>query len=105
MTAPTPEIVEMAHQFLRFSVISGSPVSFNPPDLRALLDHVAAVTAERDQAVRELAEQKRINTSNLQTMTGQLDQARQMLADAPHEPDCFAGTYDEEPCTCWKAGL
>jgi hypothetical protein len=91
MTAPTPEIVEMAHQFLRFSVISGSPVSFNPPDLRALLDHVAAVTAERDQA-------------------------RQMLADAPHADDC---TYLEEDvvepygtrispnahCNCWKAGL
>lgn len=49
-------------------------------DIPALLDALAAVTAERDQA-------------------------RQILADAPHETDCFAGTYEEEQCTCWKAGL
>jgi hypothetical protein len=86
MNAPTPEIVEMAHQFLRFSVISGSPVSFNPPDLRALLDHLAAVAAERDQA-------------------------RQMLADAPHGPTCNGSAFFVEGqdqfigCSCRKAGL
>lgn len=78
MTAPTPEIVEIAHQFLRFSVISGSPVSFNPPDLRALLDHVAAVTAERDQ---ERA-QHEATKSTLDKAWDELHQARQMLADA-----------------------
>ena len=39
--------------------------------------------------------------------TEQLDQARQMLADAPHRRSCsIASVWAEEPkCTCWKAGL
>lgn len=72
-------------------------------DLVEYSQAIRGLTAERDQAVRELAEQKRIKASNLTVMTGQLELARQTIADAPHMDWC--DTYAKSPCDCWKAGL
>lgn len=69
---------------------------------RLLLDQALK---DRDDARRELAEQKRINTSNLRVMTEQLELARQMIADAPHGKDCASVYEYSYPCNCWKAGL
>lgn len=46
---------------------------------------------------------------SLAAVTAELDQARQMLADAPHDQECgftvgATRKYDRS-CTCWKAGL
>jgi hypothetical protein len=78
-------------------------------ETREMLDQ--ALT-DRDDARRELAEQKRVNASNLRVMTEQLELARQMLADAPHAESCVANVwtddeqpFDARPCDCWKAGL
>jgi hypothetical protein len=64
--------------------------------LAALGDTVPAstldkVTASYDEALREARLER--------------DQARQMLADAPHADDCTFLTYEPNSCTCWKAGL
>lgn len=101
MTAPTPD--------LDLDAIYREMES-NPRDpmeerigRRKILDALAAATADRDDARRELAEQKRINASNLRVMTEQLELARQKLADAPHSYYC--GTVIGNACRCWKAGL
>lgn len=45
----------------------------------------------------------------LAAVTAELDQARQMLADAPHESGCgmtrLPGYLHSGECFCWKAGL
>lgn len=53
-----------------------------PKDVAALLNTLAAVTAERDDARREVEHQKWIKAKNTEVLTGLLNQARQMLADA-----------------------
>ena len=69
-------------------------------------DALAAVTAERDDARREVEHQKWIKAKNTEVLTGQLDQARQKLADAPHNPFCtFSPHSPNLLCNCWKAGL
>jgi hypothetical protein len=80
--------------------------------LRSAADQIDQLAAARDDARRELAEQKRINASNLRVMTGKLGQARKMLADAPHGRDSDGARcpseYDLRPtseCRCWKAGM
>jgi len=47
----------------------------------------------------------------LAAVTAERDQARQMLADAPHGDDCQAlsawskALQSTDECSCWKAGL
>jgi hypothetical protein len=48
--------------------------------------------------------------SEIATLVAQLGQARQMLADAPHDSSCDSLLASRHanfgfPCTCWKAGL
>jgi hypothetical protein len=108
MTAPTPDLnAKTAALLLREHALRAKTVD-DAKWFHDVANLIAAVTAERDQAARELAEQKRINASNLQVMTEQLDQARQMLADAPHEFPCMADLPQSPAdyvCDCWKAGL
>lgn len=88
----------------------------------AICASLAAVTAERDQARAYLdgaegqlrirsdeAYEQRVRAMRAESL---LDQARQMLADAPHEESCVANVwtddeqpFDARPCDCWKAGL
>lgn len=42
----------------------------------------------------------------LATVAADRDQARQQLADAPHDIAlCLVAMGEAAPCTCWKAGL
>ena len=50
--------------------------------------------------------------NTLAAVTAERDQARQMLADAPHDQSCVANVwtddeqpFDARPCNCWKSGL
>jgi hypothetical protein len=90
--------------------------------IESLVDALAAVTAERDQARAYLdgaegqlrirsdeAYEQRMRATRAESL---LDQARQMLADAPHGWACefnFVPGLDRLPddaeCTCWKAGM
>lgn len=72
---------------------------------RKLLDAIAVVTAERDQARQMLANADQ-EVSEWNPLYGRLSQERDhlriMLADAPHDSACNSPTW---PCDCWKAGL
>lgn len=77
-----------------------------------VIDALAAVTAERDDARREVEHQKWIKAQNTAALVEQLDQARQMLADAPDGLGCSSTPPADDPnpqlagpCDCWKAGL
>jgi len=88
-------------------------------DVPALLDALAAVTAERDQAIRNLCDDGPCPVEDLHrdaviravAAERERDQARQMLADAPHGDDCQAlsawskALQSTDECSCWKAGL
>lgn len=107
MTAPTPDLDFDYDTIYEDGRVDGYEAG-RDEDAHAL----AAVTADRDDARRELAEQKRINASNLRVMTEQLELARQEIADAPHGESCVANVwtddeqpFDARPCDCWKAGL
>jgi hypothetical protein len=68
---------------------------------------LALATAEREDARREVEHQKGIKAQNAAALVEQLDQARQMLADAPHWEFCpcssHADTSRIDPeCNCWK---
>lgn len=82
MTAPTPDLpfVMRARQSGKVSEV----IAAGNAEICRLTDALAAVTAERDQA-------------------------RQMLADAPHERGCgmtrLPGYLHSGECFCWKAGL
>jgi exonuclease VII small subunit len=108
-----------------------------PSDARIVLDALAAVTAdlnasiqmhkqarslldqtltELDQAREALAADNKLGAFETGKTIGaaevrkELDQARQMLADAPHAEDCPMWLPDtiripEDKCFCWKAGL
>jgi len=89
MTAPTPSADEQIVASLR-DLTPGFGTEEEAADrIEALAAALAAVTAERDQA-------------------------RQMLADAPHASCCYMSgapggfsdpIYERVNCTCWKAGL
>lgn len=86
--------------------IEAYSASFNEGWDEAVNQGLAAPRGALDQARRELAEQKRINASNLRVMTEQLDLARQQIADAPHTKGCFEDSFDYgDGCRCWKADL
>jgi hypothetical protein len=78
-------------------------------DIVTVLDALAAVTAERNQARADLIKETdhcRDTARALRQITARWDQARQMLADAPHEGWC--PQFHKRPevtCMCWKAGL
>lgn len=100
MTAHTPSTDEQIIASLR-NLTPGFGTEEEAADrIEGLAATLAAVTTDRDDARRELAEQKRINASNLQVMTEQLELARQTIADAPHDGLC---NHPEAPCRCWKA--
>jgi hypothetical protein len=105
MTAPTlAEVIWYSKH-----VTSSTKPEFAAQEVQLVIDALAATTADRDDARRELAEQKQINTSNLRVVTEQLELARQTIADAPHGAYCveFEATWRNggDPCTCWKATL
>jgi len=115
MTAPTPvdaisvgaqvlSIRSMAafHRTNKIDLPLADMLDSHADIITTLGSTLAAATADRDDARRELAEQKRINTSNLRVMTEQLELARQTVSDAPHDGLC---NHPESPCRCWKAGL
>jgi len=104
MTAPTPELAPgpmwtLAVSAARAEMESYGPVTTGHPEslwdetsdmpesvTRAVanvyLPALAAVTAERDDARREVEHQKWIKEQNTAALVEQLEQARQMLADA-----------------------
>jgi hypothetical protein len=90
MTAPTPDqsikMIEATIRDLRFQSAAyetGDDAAFT----NSVADMIEALSADRDQA-------------------------RQLLADAPHAESCVANVwtddeqpFDARPCDCWKAGL
>ncbi|WP_152970159.1 hypothetical protein [Frigoribacterium sp. RIT-PI-h] len=113
MTAPTPDIREISSRAARVTsadwgiVPLQEIVQLAADDVPALIASLAAVTAERDDARREVEHQKWIKAQNTAALVEQLDQARQMLADAPHDANACATWWGPQSavCTCWKAGL
>lgn len=83
MTAPTPEQAA-AVRWLTSVAQFGRRTEITKEQAAAICGFLAAVTAERDQA-------------------------RQLLADAPHERGCgmtrLPGYLHSGECFCWKAGL
>lgn len=99
MTAPTPDLDSMtarAVDRVHEDALADSR-SLDKDDLTRLARYISdGFEAESDAA--------------LATVTAERDQARQMLADAPHGDDCVAlNTLQEvqwpDLCDCWKAGL
>lgn len=96
MTAPTPqEVIHDLHV--------GFPETRRSALIQDAIAALAAVTAERDQA----RQQQDITKWALEQTQASLDQARQMLADAPHDSECWIqiAKVKSRPCTCWKSGL
>ena len=92
MTAPTPDqlerLVAMAEDNEPAVILDNLQkwaLDGNSPHAEAVLMAEAAIT--------------------LSASLRELDQARQMLADAPHGDDCMFLTYEPDSCTCWKAGV
>lgn len=90
MTAPTPDQLE------RLVVMAED----NDPEI--ILGNLSEFALDGSSAHAEavlMAEAAIILSAALR----ELDQARQMLADAPHSYYC--GTVIGNDCRCWKAGL
>lgn len=100
MTAPTPE---------KLAAGVARQLQETLAELTTTRATLAAVTAERDQALEALAATNKLGAFETGKTIGaaevrkELDQARQMLADAPHEfLECTRIGLD---CRCWKAKL
>jgi hypothetical protein len=80
-------------------------------EMGRLQDALAAVTAERDQAVENARASQQMHEDARQLLDETLterDELRTAVLYAPHGPHCnLSGVYSpEEPdCNCWKAGL
>lgn len=137
MTAPTPdpEDVAVSVSFLEQRANDTGSLwgSRMPSDIRVVLDALAAVTAERDQARGQNAaltktlhrawgdlgaalEDARASQQMHEDARFLLDQTlaerdhlQQWLANAPHGRSCvcFAPCWQNAggPCACWKVGL
>ena len=128
MTAPTPDLPtrdEVAAEVKRVTHAWSGPSMDeflnDPPNRKQLAiadavlalvaDTLAAVTAERDQWKRQsekAAEWWRSENLERKRVENERDQARQMLADAPHDRTCGSHPMNgvsDHGCSCWKAGL
>jgi len=133
MTAPTPDVQDISSRAARVTSADWGVVPLMEivrlaaDDIPALVNALAAVAAERDreraqheatkstldQAWADLHAEKQMREETrvlLDQALTERDQARQMLADAPHDYNCLMRIpvtmrIPEDKCTCWKAGL
>lgn len=118
MTVPTPhaDIIEN----LRAIVDSAGELiddddalaaQFAIDALTRTADALAAVTAERDQAVENARASQQMHEDARRLLNQTLmerDKLRERLADAPHGETCMSLQGFRKPlgpCDCWKAGL
>lgn len=100
MTAPTPE---------KLAAGVARQLQETLAELTTTRATLAAVTAERDRFLA-LAQRADSQAEQLTGMASRFkderDQARQMLADAPHDSFCASSHhFPNLTCDCWKAGL
>jgi hypothetical protein len=107
MTAPTPDtspkMIEATVYDLHFQA-SNHETGDDAEWTHGVADLLAAVTADRNASI-QMHEQARALLD--QTLT-ERDQARQMVADAPHACSCrqyYVNGVGDVGCTCWKVGL